>query len=190
MSVIVRARTAPVHLPWLVIAGALVAGACGGGQKALAPEHRGQKRAEIQTLWAEIERMEHGGHVAGGDAAGDAATEVEADMAYDADEGTSAAEDIESMSVPTSTRAAGDTARPQARSATPRRRDMCHDRSRADQPTRCADVCRLAGSICDNATRICHLADELGGDAWAEERCEAASASCVRADARCCGCND
>lgn len=51
---------------------------------------------------------------------------------------------------------------------------------------RCQDVCKLSGSICDNAAAICELADELPGDAWAAERCGAAKASCRRATERCC----
>jgi hypothetical protein len=51
---------------------------------------------------------------------------------------------------------------------------------------RCEDVCKLSGSICDNAESICELAAQLPGDAWAEERCGAAKASCQRASERCC----
>lgn len=51
---------------------------------------------------------------------------------------------------------------------------------------RCEDVCKLSGSICDNAESICDLAAQLPGDAWAEERCGSAKASCKRATERCC----
>jgi hypothetical protein len=51
---------------------------------------------------------------------------------------------------------------------------------------RCEDVCKLSGSICDNASSICDIAAQLPGDAWAEERCGAAKASCKRATERCC----
>jgi hypothetical protein len=51
---------------------------------------------------------------------------------------------------------------------------------------RCEDVCKLSGSICDNASSICDLAAQLPGDGWAEERCGAAKASCKRATERCC----
>ncbi len=51
---------------------------------------------------------------------------------------------------------------------------------------RCADVCKLSDSICDNAGSICELAAQLPGDAWADERCGAAKASCKRATDRCC----
>lgn len=52
----------------------------------------------------------------------------------------------------------------------------------------CQDVCRLGDSICDNASAICELADQLPGDAWAAERCSAGKASCKRASERCCTC--
>lgn len=52
----------------------------------------------------------------------------------------------------------------------------------------CGDVCTLADSICDNAGRICDLADDLPGDTWAAERCDAGKAACARASERCCGC--
>ncbi len=51
---------------------------------------------------------------------------------------------------------------------------------------RCEDVCKLSTSICDNASSICTLADQLPGDAWAAERCASAKASCRRATERCC----
>lgn len=51
---------------------------------------------------------------------------------------------------------------------------------------RCEDVCRLSTSICDSASSICTLADQLPGDAWAAERCSSAKASCRRATERCC----
>jgi hypothetical protein len=51
---------------------------------------------------------------------------------------------------------------------------------------RCEDVCKLSTSICDNASSICTLADQLPGDAWAAERCSSAKASCRRATERCC----
>ncbi len=52
----------------------------------------------------------------------------------------------------------------------------------------CADVCTLADSICASASRICELADQLAGDAWAAERCDDGKVSCARAHLRCCGC--
>ena len=45
-----------------------------------------------------------------------------------------------------------------------------------------------AATICDNAGRICDLADDLPGDTWAAERCDAGKAACARASERCCGC--
>jgi len=53
---------------------------------------------------------------------------------------------------------------------------------------RCADVCGLKDSICDNAERICGIADKLGDDDWAREKCTSAKASCKEATEKCCGC--
>jgi hypothetical protein len=52
----------------------------------------------------------------------------------------------------------------------------------------CKDTCTLADSICDNAGRICEIAGELVGDAWAAEKCASGKASCDAARERCCGC--
>lgn len=52
----------------------------------------------------------------------------------------------------------------------------------------CQDVCELGDSICENATTICDLAEQLPGDAWAEGKCDSAKASCREADERCCTC--
>lgn len=53
---------------------------------------------------------------------------------------------------------------------------------------RCGDACTLSDSICDNAGRICGLADQLPGDAWARERCDAGKATCAASIERCCDC--
>jgi hypothetical protein len=55
-------------------------------------------------------------------------------------------------------------------------------------PPRCDDVCSLGDAICDNAERICTLADELGNDHLAQEKCTSAKASCREAKQRCCSC--
>ncbi|WP_428264762.1 hypothetical protein [Haliangium sp.] len=52
----------------------------------------------------------------------------------------------------------------------------------------CADSCTLAGSICDNAGRICRIAGELPGDAWARGKCADGAEVCRQATAQCCGC--
>jgi hypothetical protein len=52
----------------------------------------------------------------------------------------------------------------------------------------CVDACNLGDAICDDAKKICDLADQLPGDAWASERCDAGKASCQRARERCCDC--
>lgn len=58
------------------------------------------------------------------------------------------------------------------------------------QPTTdsCQDTCSLKDAICDNADSICRIAGELAGDAWADEKCQNAKASCKEATQRCCEC--
>jgi hypothetical protein len=57
------------------------------------------------------------------------------------------------------------------------------------QSTVCKDTCTLSDSICDNAGKICEIAQDLGGnDAWANEKCASGIASCDAARKRCCGC--
>jgi hypothetical protein len=55
-------------------------------------------------------------------------------------------------------------------------------------PAACGDVCNLADAICDNAESICAIAAELGGDPWANGKCDNAKASCKEARKRCCDC--
>jgi len=57
-------------------------------------------------------------------------------------------------------------------------------------PPRCVDVCEIGGAICDNAEDICAIADELGNDTWAKEKCDSAKASCREAQERCCECDE
>ncbi len=52
----------------------------------------------------------------------------------------------------------------------------------------CHDSCKLADSICDNATKICDLASELATDTWATGKCDSAKATCTAAHAKCCAC--
>ena len=53
----------------------------------------------------------------------------------------------------------------------------------------CTESCDLKKSICDNASRICTIAAELGGnDAYANEKCNRGAASCEAAKKRCCSC--
>ena len=56
-------------------------------------------------------------------------------------------------------------------------------------PKSCGEICLLAEDICDNAERICIVADELGKtDQPAQEKCTSAKASCREAKQRCCNC--
>jgi hypothetical protein len=52
----------------------------------------------------------------------------------------------------------------------------------------CQDVCRLDESICDNAKKICLLADQLTDDAWAAQQCVNARATCDASHDKCCAC--
>ncbi len=53
----------------------------------------------------------------------------------------------------------------------------------------CTQACTIKDSICKNATRICQLAIDLGGnDAYANDKCSSGNASCEAAKQRCCGC--
>jgi hypothetical protein len=56
-------------------------------------------------------------------------------------------------------------------------------------PPACTEICDLAGAICDNAESICAIADELGNDPWAREKCDSAKASCKEATETCCECD-
>lgn len=49
---------------------------------------------------------------------------------------------------------------------------------------RCKDVQTLGNAICDNAARICKIADELGDDAAARESCQKARNSCQDSNKR------
>jgi len=54
----------------------------------------------------------------------------------------------------------------------------------------CTDICSVKDNICDNAEDICRIAEELGDDAWADEKCVSAKASCKEAKEMCCGCRN
>jgi hypothetical protein len=68
------------------------------------------------------------------------------------------------------------------------RRRVCADGH--EVPKTCADVCSIGDDICDNAERICVLADELGkDDVLAQDKCASAKASCREAQQNCCQCS-
>jgi hypothetical protein len=53
----------------------------------------------------------------------------------------------------------------------------------------CQSSCKFSDSICDNAKRICVLANDLGGnDAFANEKCARGTESCQKSREKCCGC--
>jgi hypothetical protein len=53
----------------------------------------------------------------------------------------------------------------------------------------CTSSCDLKKSICENASRICSIAADLGGDdGYANDKCNRGLASCDAAKKRCCSC--
>lgn len=57
------------------------------------------------------------------------------------------------------------------------------------QTETCTQSCTLKTSICTNASKICSIAADLGGnDAYANEVCNRGLASCEAAQKRCCSC--
>ncbi|MEP6860856.1 MAG: hypothetical protein ABJE66_09565 [Deltaproteobacteria bacterium] len=52
----------------------------------------------------------------------------------------------------------------------------------------CSQTCTLSESICGNAKKICEIANELPGDAWASNKCVEGNETCVAAKKRCCDC--
>jgi hypothetical protein len=67
--------------------------------------------------------------------------------------------------------------------------DTCEGGAAPPTTPECSDSCTIAGSICDNATQICRIADELAPDEWAAGKCGEATASCDLAHDRCCDCS-
>jgi hypothetical protein len=59
----------------------------------------------------------------------------------------------------------------------------------ADPTTQiCIATCKIEKSICKNADKICRLADNLGGNEWATEKCNSGKASCQEANKKCAAC--
>lgn len=52
----------------------------------------------------------------------------------------------------------------------------------------CTTSCTLSDSICSNADKICNLAKDMVGDAWAANKCAKANTTCEASRAKCCGC--
>jgi hypothetical protein len=71
-----------------------------------------------------------------------------------------------------------------AMSVEPRGDAQCHP----GQSDACSQTCTLADSICDNAQKICELASQLPGDAWAAQKCSDGKSTCEAAHAKCCAC--
>jgi len=56
------------------------------------------------------------------------------------------------------------------------------------EPDQCTDKCSIRDNICDNAEAICRIADDLGSDPWADDKCKSGKASCKEATESCCNC--
>lgn len=59
---------------------------------------------------------------------------------------------------------------------------------RPAQNETCKTSCTLSDSICDNANRICKIAEGLPGDTWAIGKCAKANTTCEQSRTKCCGC--
>ncbi|HEY0251207.1 MAG TPA: hypothetical protein VGC41_06750 [Kofleriaceae bacterium] len=58
-----------------------------------------------------------------------------------------------------------------------------------DPSATCVQTCQLSDSICDNAKKICDLAQTLREDDWAAKKCGDANATCGTAAKTCCECS-
>jgi hypothetical protein len=54
---------------------------------------------------------------------------------------------------------------------------------------RCEDVCKLDNSICGTKDKICDLAKDMVGDAWAQGKCDDAKKDCETSHSNCCSCS-
>lgn len=57
-----------------------------------------------------------------------------------------------------------------------------------DPSETCTQTCQLSDSICDNAKKICDIAQTLRDDDWAANKCADANATCAAASKQCCEC--
>lgn len=55
--------------------------------------------------------------------------------------------------------------------------------------SKCGQSCTLSTTICENADKICKLADQLEGDGWAKGKCVDAQQTCGDAKKQCCDCS-
>lgn len=162
----------------VLLAACLLCGGCGAAGRSAAPPATASAEgsgahAEIARLWDEIDVWRGQAGLAGGPAA--EAPEAAQDTEEALDSAGSGQE---------STQAAAGSARMSAAPAAPEA--TCP--AAAAEPPVCRDVCVLATSICDNAGRICRIAQQLTDDDWAAGKCADASAVCRQATADCCGC--
>jgi hypothetical protein len=164
-----------------VLLGGCASSPRGAEAPAMAPESAAHSagapgaRAEIARLWDEIDALRGQAGTAevetGYARSPDTAQAAGAGEVVTADEGEAAAAGADPGRVSASLQS------PDAACPAP-----------ASEPPECRDSCTLATSICDNAGRICRLAQQLAGDDWAAGKCTDAGAVCRQATADCCGC--
>ncbi len=82
-----------------------------------------------------------------------------------------------------------ETAQIESATATPNERIPMATPPVSNRSVSCQDTCTLQASICENATSICSLAQQLDNDAWANEKCDSGKASCTLATEKCDECS-
>lgn len=188
MSARERARAAfPARVyraTWLAASLSVLLGGCAGSPRsaapaAMAPAESSGAHEEIARLWDEIDAWRGQAGTATSAAGHDMPTAAPAETGAVTSDGMAEAEPQ------TEALAAG--ADPGRTSAAPQPPDASCPPA-ASEPPACRDSCTLAGSICDNASRICRIAQQLAGDDWAAGKCSDASAVCRQATADCCDC--
>lgn len=180
----VRMRDAMLAATLGLLLGGCAASPRGAAPSSMAPApspaQSPEERAEIARLWDELDAWRGQAGTAGFEA-GYAET-----PGGDAAEPTGALELAPGSRTPEGEPAAAG-ADPGRVSASLRPPDAACPAA-ASEPPECRDSCTLAASICDNAGRICRLAQQLAGDDWAAGKCTDAGAVCRQATADCCDC--
>jgi hypothetical protein len=179
----VRTRTAMLVASLGVLLGGCAASPRGADAPAMAPAESAAEspgaRAEITRLWDEIDAWR-----------GQAGT-AEVEAGYARSPGADTTEAAGARAARPGGEAEGEAAAagadPGRVSATLQPPDAACPAA-VSEPPECRDSCTLAASICDNAGRICRLAQQLSGDDWAAGKCTDAGAVCRQATADCCGC--
>ncbi len=184
----VRVRAAMLTASLGVVLGACAASPRGADAPAMAPTASSagspvedpEARGEIARLWDEIDawRGQAGtAQVEGGHAEAPGSDVTEAARAHESEPASRTPGGDRAAAATDPGRVSASLRPPDATCPAP-----------ASEPPECRDSCTLATSICDNAGRICRIAQQLSGDDWAAGKCTDAGAVCRQATADCCGC--